>query len=118
MTTGRLPHHEQRVLEQIEAALRRDRRLDRRLRTLRLRRGPNLAPIAGYQPRAGTVGILLTVSVTLMVIGIRTSDPGVIWAFAALWPLTLYGVFRLLCRWSEPWGARYPRQDARSARRR
>jgi hypothetical protein len=118
VTTGRLPDHEQRALEQIEAALRRDRRLDRRLRTLRLRRRPKPAPIAGYQPRAGTVGVLLTVSVTLMVIGIRTSDPGVVWAFAALWPLTLYGVFRLLCRWSEPWGGRDPQQDARSERRR
>ncbi|GAA3779880.1 DUF3040 domain-containing protein [Streptomyces phyllanthi] len=101
MTTGRLPDHEQRALEQIEAALRRDRRLDRRLRTLRLRRCPDLAPIAAYRPRVGTVGIWLTLSVTLMILGIRTSEPWLIWTFAAVWPVTLYGVFRLLCRWSE-----------------
>ncbi|MBK3623601.1 hypothetical protein JHN59_01830 [Streptomyces sp. MBT49] len=42
--------------------------------------------------------MLLAVSVTLMVYGITTSEPGVIWAFAAVWPLTLYTAFRLLRR--------------------
>lgn len=102
MATGRLPDHEQRILDQMEADLRRDRRLRRRLRTLRMKRRLNPARVADYQPRAATVALLSVVSVVLMVVGIRTSEPVVIWAFAALWPLTLFGVFRLLCRWTEP----------------
>ncbi|MFC4466292.1 DUF3040 domain-containing protein [Streptomyces xiangluensis] len=102
MATGRLPDHEQRILDDIEADLRRDRRLRRRLRTLRIKRRLNPARVAGYRPRVPTVALLLAMSVGLMVVGIRTSEPAVIWAFAALWPLTLFGVFRLLCRWTEP----------------
>ncbi|MFG2026587.1 DUF3040 domain-containing protein [Streptomyces sp. NPDC048825] len=102
MATGRLPDREQRILEDIEADLRRDRRLRRRLRTLRIKRRLNPAWIADYRPRVPTVALLLAMSVVLMVVGIRTSEPAVIWAFAALWPLTLFGLFRLLCRWTEP----------------
>ncbi|MFJ4333203.1 MULTISPECIES: DUF3040 domain-containing protein [unclassified Streptomyces] len=101
MSIGRLPDHEQRILDEVERALRRDRRLERRLRTLRLRRLPDPARLAAYRPRAMTVFLLLAVSVTLMVVGIVTSAPGVIWAFAGVWPLTLFAVFRLLCRWTE-----------------
>ncbi|KES08586.1 hypothetical protein BU52_00640 [Streptomyces toyocaensis] len=104
MSINRLPEHEQRILDEIERTLRRDRRLDRRLRTLRVRRGPDvtrlLARVASYRPRGWTVAGLLAVSVTLMVTGIVTSTPWAIWAFAALWPLTLFAAFRLLCRWS------------------
>ncbi|GGZ32489.1 DUF3040 domain-containing protein [Streptomyces poonensis] len=103
MTIGRLPHHEQRILDEMEAELRRDRRLDRQLRTLRLKRRRSLlAPVAAYRPHPVTVAFCLAVSIVLMVTGIRTSEPGVIWAFALMWPVTLYAVFRLLCRWSEP----------------
>ena len=101
MATGRLPDHEQRVLDEVERALRRDRRLDRRLRTLRLRRRPDLSRITRYRPHLLTVAFLLTVSVTLLVTGIVTSRPAVIWAFAAVWPLTLFALFRLVCRWAE-----------------
>ncbi|MEU1850604.1 DUF3040 domain-containing protein [Streptomyces sp. NPDC019990] len=103
MSIGRLPDHEQRILDEMERALRRDRRLDRRLRTLRLSRLPDparvLARLASYRPRVWTVAVLLAVSIGLMVTGIVTSAPGVIWAFAALWPLTLFALFRLMCRW-------------------
>ena len=102
MTTGRLPDHEQRILDEVERALRRDRRLERRMRTGRLRRRPDLSRVAHYRPRVLTVGLLLAVSITLMVTGIVTSRPAVIWAFAAVWPLALYAVFRVLCRWTEP----------------
>ncbi|MEU9169859.1 DUF3040 domain-containing protein [Streptomyces sp. NPDC048420] len=102
MTTGRLPDHEQRILDEVERALRRDRRLDRRLRTLRLRRRPDLSRVAQYRPHILTVGLLLAASIALLVTGIVTSRPAVIWAFAAVWPLTLFSVFRLLCRWTEP----------------
>ncbi|MEU6099306.1 DUF3040 domain-containing protein [Streptomyces flaveolus] len=100
MTIDRLPDHEQRILDEVERALRRDRRLDRRLRTLRLRRGPDLTRLASYRPRTLTVALLLALSVTLMVTGIATSEPSVIWAFAVVWPPTLFAAFRLLCRWS------------------
>ncbi|MFE5604377.1 DUF3040 domain-containing protein [Streptomyces coelicoflavus] len=101
MSIGRLPDHEQRILDEVERALRRDRRLDRRLRTLRLRRCPDPARVASYRPRTPTVLLLLAVAVTLMVVGIVTSAPAVIWAFAGVWPVTLFAVFRLLCRWTE-----------------
>ncbi|GAA3503868.1 hypothetical protein GCM10019016_109800 [Streptomyces prasinosporus] len=104
MSIGRLTEHEQRVLDEIERALRRDRRLDRRMRALRPGRRPDVPHLlrrtASYRPRGLTVAALLAVSVTLMVAGMVTSAPGVIWAFAAVWPPTLCAAFRLLCRWS------------------
>jgi hypothetical protein len=101
VATERLPDHEQRILDEVERALRRDRRLDRRMRTGRLRRRPDLSRVAGYRPHVLTVGLLLAVSIALMVTGIVTSRPAVIWTFAAVWPLALFAVFRLLCRWTE-----------------
>ncbi|MDQ0384582.1 hypothetical protein J2S54_001402 [Streptomyces sp. DSM 42143] len=101
MSIDRLSDHEQRVLDEVERALSRDRRLDRRLRTLRLSRRPDLTQLVSYRPRTLTVLLLLALSVTLLVTGIATSAPGVIWAFAAVWPVTLFASFRLLCRWSE-----------------
>ncbi|MEU3894734.1 DUF3040 domain-containing protein [Streptomyces sp. NPDC057376] len=101
MSIGRLPEHEQRILDEVERALSRDRRLDRRLRTLRLSRRPDPARLLSYRPRTLTVLLLLALSVTLLVTGIVTSAPGVIWAFAAVWPVTLFASFRLLCRWTE-----------------
>ncbi|MER6407368.1 DUF3040 domain-containing protein [Streptomyces viridosporus] len=105
MSLDRLPDHEQRVLDEIERALCRDRRLDRRLRTLRLRRGPDVPRLlrraASYRPHGRTAAVLLAVSVVLMVTGMVTSSPGVIMAFAVLWPLTLFTLFRLLCRWTD-----------------
>ncbi|MEV5439982.1 DUF3040 domain-containing protein [Streptomyces sp. NPDC052682] len=105
MSISRLPEHEQRILDEMERALRRDRRLDRQLRTLRPSRRPDptrlLIRIAAYAPRARTVAALLAVSVALLVAGIVTAQPAVIWAFAAVWPPTLYAAFRLLCRWTE-----------------
>ncbi|MEU9208006.1 DUF3040 domain-containing protein [Streptomyces sp. NPDC048415] len=90
-STTRLSLRERLILKHIETELRRDRRLQRTLR----------AP--GRDPWLPTAVTLLGVaSAFLMVVGIRTSDPAVIWAFAALWPLTLLQAFRLLCRWSKP----------------
>ncbi|WP_217237526.1 DUF3040 domain-containing protein [Streptomyces sp. AC555_RSS877] len=101
MTTSRLPDHEQRILEEMERVLRRDRRLDRRMRTLRPRRPSALSRSASWRPPVWIAALLLAVSIGLMVTGIRTSEPGVIWAFAAVWPFTLFSAFRLLCRWTE-----------------
>jgi hypothetical protein len=101
VTTHRLTAHERRVLAELERDLRRDRRLDRWMRTFRP--GPRSLParVAAYRPRGRTVALLSAVSVALMVAGIVTSEPVVIWAFAIVWPVTLYAVFRLLCRWTE-----------------
>jgi ferric-dicitrate binding protein FerR (iron transport regulator) len=103
MATGRLPDHEQRILQEMERALRRDRRLARRLRRLsRPNRRTRMSRLVSCTSRPWSVALLLAVSTAFMVAGIVTSQPGVIWAFAAVWPLTLYAAFRLLCRWTEP----------------
>ncbi|MBO4260102.1 DUF3040 domain-containing protein [Streptomyces griseorubiginosus] len=101
MSTSRLPDHEQRALDEMERALSRDRRLERRLRTFRPSRRPDLARLAAYRPRLLTVTFLLLVSIGLMVAGIVTSEPAVIWAFAGVWPAALFASFRLLCRLTE-----------------
>ncbi|WP_324786870.1 DUF3040 domain-containing protein [Streptomyces sp. H51] len=101
MSTSRLPEHEQRILDEMERMLRRDRRLNRRLRTLRPRRRPLLRRVVAYRPRLLTVAALLALSLGLMVTGTTTSQPGLIWAFAAVWPVTLFAGFRLLCRCAE-----------------
>ncbi|MCH5670303.1 DUF3040 domain-containing protein [Streptomyces gilvus] len=101
MSTSRLPDHEQRALDEMERALSRDRRLERRLRTFRPSRRPDLARLAAHRPRLWTVAFLLLVSIGLMVAGIVTSEPAVIWAFAGVWPAALFVSFRLLCRLTE-----------------
>jgi hypothetical protein len=98
VSTSRLPEHEQRILDEIERALSRDRRLARRLRTPRRRRRPDVSKVAEWAPRRWTVVLLLTVCAALLAAGIVTSDPGVIWAFAVLWAPTSFAVLRLLCR--------------------
>ncbi|MFJ8942051.1 DUF3040 domain-containing protein [Streptomyces sp. NPDC102395] len=96
MATGRLSDDERRILAEMERALRRDRRLDRRLSTLHWR--PGLSRMTSYTPHPLTVALLLAVSIGLMVTGVTTAQPPAIWAFAALWPLTLYALFRLAYR--------------------
>ncbi|MEU2881164.1 DUF3040 domain-containing protein [Streptomyces sp. NPDC007070] len=98
MSTSRLPEHEQKILDEIERALNRDRRLARRLRTVRPRRRPDLSRVAGYAPHPMTVVVLLAVALGLLAAGIVTSRVGVVWAFAAVWPVALFAGFRLLCR--------------------
>lgn len=101
MSTSRLPEHEQKILDEIERALNRDRRLARRLRTVRPRRRPDLSRVAGYAPHPMTVVVLLAVALGLLAAGIATSRVGVVWAFAAVWPVALFAGFRLLRRrWS------------------
>src|SRR4051812_18571569 len=102
-TTGNGPSRAMSVRRAVERALRRDRRLARRLHRLSRRsRGPGLSRLVSCTPRPWAVALLLAVSVGLVVSGITTSEPGVIWAFAAVWPVTLYAAVRLLCRWTEP----------------
>ncbi|WP_046731010.1 DUF3040 domain-containing protein [Streptomyces humi] len=82
----RLSPYERLALWGIEAELRRDRRFARRM---------------GAPPARGWLGLSVALlgvaSVFLMVVGIRTSDPVVLWCLAAVWPLTLVQGIRLLC---------------------
>ncbi|WP_225828707.1 DUF3040 domain-containing protein [Streptomyces naphthomycinicus] len=84
---ARLSPHERLALSRIEARLRHDRRFARRMR---------VRP-AGLWLRL-TVAVLATASALLAVMGIRTSDPAVLWGFALVWPPTLLLGARLLCR--------------------
>ncbi|MFF1378989.1 DUF3040 domain-containing protein [Streptomyces sp. NPDC058308] len=100
MSAERLPEHEQRILDALEASLRTDRHLRARWWLLRLRHRVRTALTRAPRPR--TVALLSAVCGTLLVTGIHTCEPGLIWAFAGLWSLTLVGFVRLLCRWTDP----------------
>ncbi|GGS61137.1 MULTISPECIES: DUF3040 domain-containing protein [Streptomyces] len=110
----RLSLRERLVLARIEAGLRQDRRFAHRMgRTRRMgwrgrMRRMGRTRRGGRTRRTGRARrevwlpaavLLLTVaSVFVAVMGIRTSDPALLWCFALLWPLTLLQAFRLLCR--------------------
>ncbi|MGW7257373.1 DUF3040 domain-containing protein [Streptomyces sp. NPDC054834] len=82
-----LTTHERLALLRMEAELRRDRRLARRMSAPRPRVWLPL-----------TAAVLMCASIALGVLGFRTSDPALVWGFAVVWPLTLLTGFRLLCR--------------------
>ncbi|ALV52935.1 MULTISPECIES: DUF3040 domain-containing protein [Actinomycetes] len=108
MSLGRLPEHEQHILDEIERSLRRDRRLNRLLRGRQARRsGPKrfAARVARCDPRGRTVALLTLAAVALMVTGLVTSAPWAIWTFAVVWPVVVFLGFRLLSRWSGDGGA-------------
>jgi fatty acid desaturase len=81
VSLGRLPEHEQHILDEIERSLRRDR-------------------LARCAPRGRTVALLTLAAVALMVTGLVTSAPWAIWTFAVVWPVVVFLGFRLLSRWS------------------
>ncbi|MFF3699223.1 DUF3040 domain-containing protein [Streptomyces sp. NPDC002221] len=90
MEETELSREERDALDSIEEALCRDHRLSRRMagrerRRLRL-------PLV--------VGVLTFASVGLLIQGIRTSEPAVIWSFAVVWPLALVSACWLLWRWA------------------
>jgi hypothetical protein len=90
-----LSPHERLALSRMEAELSADRRLTRRMGHPTNRR-PRRPVSRSWLPLS--TAALLSASVSLVVLGVRTSDPAVLWCFAALWPLTLLQGFRLLCR--------------------
>ncbi|WP_426367351.1 DUF3040 domain-containing protein [Streptomyces sp. E-08] len=100
MDEARLTAHERRVLAEIEEALERDEALARRLRTMR--RPPHLsAPsIAGARRRLPSLGVaaLGVMTLALLVLAVATGAPALIWAFAAVWVLTLLGTLILVVR--------------------
>ncbi|WP_030946548.1 DUF3040 domain-containing protein [Streptomyces sp. NRRL S-646] len=83
-----LSSHERLALRSIEAQLSCERRLARGMRR-RPRSQLWLPP---------SVALLTCSSLFLVVMGVRTADPVVIWCFAGLWPFTVVQSFRLLCR--------------------
>ncbi|MFF3448507.1 DUF3040 domain-containing protein [Streptomyces sp. NPDC002667] len=54
---------------------------------------------SGGRRLALAVAMMLTCSVVLAVVGIRTSNAALLWCFAVLWPLTVIQTVRLLSRW-------------------
>lgn len=79
------------VLRRIEAELGADRRLARRLRHPASRL---CAPL--------TLAALTCASLVLAALGVSTSEPVLVWSFAAVWPCTLLTALRLLCRVTRP----------------
>ncbi|MFI9803652.1 DUF3040 domain-containing protein [Streptomyces sp. NPDC052301] len=91
----RLSPREQLVLLEIEAGLLQDRRLTHRMRRMhRVRRDV---------PLRLSVLLLTVASALAAVMGIRSSDPALLWCFAVLWPLTLLQAARLLRRTADRW---------------
>jgi hypothetical protein len=113
MAKGRLSEHEQRILDEMEAALDRDHRLNRRLRTVRLA----CRLRAGWAAATVTRGLILAMttlaSLILLVVAASTSNPGVIWAFVATWSVLLLGARGVLRRRSarKGGGASRPRRS-------
>ncbi|MEV6114545.1 DUF3040 domain-containing protein [Streptomyces sp. NPDC052109] len=83
----RLSPRERLELLRIETGLRQDRRFARRMGD---GHGRFWLPVA--------VLLLGIASAFVAVMGVRTSDPALLWCFALLWPVTLFQAFRLLCR--------------------
>ncbi|MFJ6087807.1 DUF3040 domain-containing protein [Streptomyces sp. NPDC092369] len=86
-----LSPYERLSLWRIEAELRQDRRLGRRMS--RPMNAPEARP---WLPLA--VAALTCASLLLLVMGILTSNSAVLWCLVALWPLTLLLTFRMLRR--------------------
>jgi hypothetical protein len=82
-----LSPYERLSLWRIEAELRQDRRLARRMSH------PETRP---WLPLS--VAALTCASLLLLVMGILTSNSAVLWCLVALWPITLLLTFRMLRR--------------------
>ncbi|MFF0558126.1 DUF3040 domain-containing protein [Streptomyces sp. NPDC004266] len=100
MDETRLSAHERRVLAEIEEQLSRDASLARRLRTMRRTPRlpvPSLARTRRHLPFLGIVA-LGAMTLALLVLAVDTEAPGLIWAFASVWALTLAAVLLLAVR--------------------
>ncbi|MER8047740.1 hypothetical protein [Streptomyces sp. NPDC094032] len=120
MDEARLSPRERRILEEIEQGLGTDRSLARGLRTghpARWHRHPRPGlhhPGLRFRRPGGRVTALLGVAaLALFVAAVATESPALIWAFAAVWVVTLVSVLRLLLGWSRRHltGAERPRPD-------
>ncbi|MEU9858218.1 DUF3040 domain-containing protein [Streptomyces sp. NPDC047974] len=96
MDEARLSAHERRVLAGIEADLGADEGLARRMA------GHRPAPRPPRVTGRGAVGAVAlgAVTLTLLVLAVATSAPGLIWGFAAAWVVTLTLLLRMVVRWT------------------
>ncbi|MEV7282353.1 DUF3040 domain-containing protein [Streptomyces sp. NPDC093111] len=106
MDEARLSPRERRILEEIEQGLGTDRSFARGLRAGHP--GPRLR-----RPGGRATALLGAVALTLFVTAVATESPPLIWAFAAVWVVTLVCLLRLLLDWSRRHltGAERPRPD-------
>ncbi|MGW4779051.1 DUF3040 domain-containing protein [Streptomyces filamentosus] len=98
MEETRLSAYERRVLAEIEEDLGADTGLARRMAGHR----PSLRP---PRPRPTWLGataaaVLGAVTLSLLVLAVATSSPGLVWGFAAAWVVTLLLLLRLVVRWA------------------
>ncbi|MFF8378386.1 DUF3040 domain-containing protein [Streptomyces sp. NPDC015661] len=102
MDEAGLSAHERRVLAEIEEALDRDESLARRLRTMRRVPRPHAPSIAGVRRHLSSFGVasLGATTLVLFVLAVATEAPVLIWAFAAVWVLTLVALLILVVRWA------------------
>ncbi|MFB7512630.1 DUF3040 domain-containing protein [Streptomyces sp. NPDC056144] len=119
MDEARLSPRERRVLAEIEEQLQeQDEPLARRLGAMK--RGPrfavpSMADTRRRLPGLGVTALGLT-TLALLVLAVATGAPALIWAFAAVWVLTLIGLLLLVVRWSRRWTrARAPSSGSRPA---
>ncbi|MGW4029554.1 DUF3040 domain-containing protein [Streptomyces sp. NPDC004838] len=98
MATRRLTVREQRILDELERGLRKDRALRGRLLGLGVRTRLRHA-LRACEPHGRLVAVLFLASMGLLASGLATADTGVIWAFAACWLLTTLAAFRAVFRW-------------------
>ncbi|MEV7675413.1 hypothetical protein [Streptomyces sp. NPDC088752] len=101
----RLSERERRVLAEMEELLDRDAPLARRLRTMRTRSRllPSLSsPAAGMRRRLPALGMafLAVAALVLLVLAVATGAPALLWAFAAVWILTLLTVLGVFVHWA------------------
>ncbi|MFF5920936.1 hypothetical protein ACFY8C_21720 [Streptomyces flavochromogenes] len=109
----RLTHQERKILEGIEAGLRGDASLNRRLRSL----GHTTADTEGswgaaLRHRLGWFTAVLAIGcVALFLLAVASSSSGALWLFSAVWVITVVCLMRLLLR------AVARRRDAAARRR-
>ncbi|WP_137991064.1 hypothetical protein [Streptomyces vilmorinianum] len=105
MDEARLSQRERRILAEIEESLSEDESLERGLRTMRREGGSARGRdgvrhgLRGHLPALG-VALLGVLTLGLLALAVATGEPALIWAFAAVWVLTLCGLLRLVMRWS------------------
>ncbi|MFF6788019.1 DUF3040 domain-containing protein [Streptomyces filamentosus] len=98
MEEARLSAYERRVLAEIEEGLGADTDLVRRMAG---RRPSPRLPRPRPAWRGGTAAAVLgAVTLSLLVLAVATSSPGLVWGFAAAWVVTLLLLLRLVVRWA------------------
>ncbi|MFJ7158218.1 DUF3040 domain-containing protein [Streptomyces sp. NPDC101118] len=107
---------ERTILDGIERDLAgEDALLDRRMRTMRRGLRPWAVPWRGARrhPLRLAAPLLLTASATLFVLAVAAERPALIWAFAAVWLVTLACLLRMLIGWCRRWAATMARREPR-----